>query len=177
MHSLSAGVGTCRDRQQQRTDHALRSKNRRPVDQTVADWRTKEQIQANKPKRPHLGAGAFTRDANVLATSSEQNIFVWNLEKGTLQNQVAQPDIKGCRLSWNADATLLAVAESQYAGHQTAAQLRVVNPVTGETKLTLDPAGRFTSVIEYSPDGTKLFTGFGDGSALIWDARLEEAAE
>jgi WD40 repeat protein len=42
--------------------------------------------------------------------------------------------------------------------------------------LTLDPIDDRASVLVFSPDGTKLFTGFHRGSAIIWDVRRGKRA-
>jgi len=42
---------------------------------------------------------------------------------------------------------------------------------TGEQILTLEPGDDRASVMVFSPDGDRLFTGFGRGSGIVWDVR------
>jgi WD40 repeat protein len=52
--------------------------------------------------------------------------------------------------------------------------IRVYDVGTGEQILALEPGRRRAQVLAFSPDGTKLFTGFSGGSGIVWDVRREQ---
>jgi WD40 repeat protein len=51
--------------------------------------------------------------------------------------------------------------------------IRLYDVESGEQVLTLEPGGDRGKVLAFSPDGTKLFSGFFRGTAMVWDVRSE----
>jgi WD40 repeat protein/beta-lactamase regulating signal transducer with metallopeptidase domain len=138
--------------------------------QFVAEWRTPEQIKAKRPSRPDIWEAAISADSTTLVTSAESNVYVWDLETGKLRRTIEHPHKKGCKVALSPDAKMLATADLKYAGDYGENTIRLYDLVTGDT-LTLEPDDNRAGVLKFSPDGTKLFTGFHRGSAIVWDVR------
>jgi WD40 repeat protein len=132
----------------------------------VADYRNPQQIQAGKPKQPSHGASVFSIDAKTLVTSSADWIHVWDVDTGSLRLQIGH---HGCNVSLAPDGKTLATSDIRYAGDLGTDAIRMYDIDTGDELLTLESDGNRASVMAFSPDGKRLFTGFHRGSAIVWD--------
>ncbi len=74
------------------------------------------------------------------------------------------------------DGKTLATSECQTHGDLGEDKIRLYDLDTGEQVLTLEPVDDQANVLAFSPDGTKLFSGFHRGSAIVWDVRRGQGA-
>jgi len=88
-----------------------------------------------------------------------------------LRRKFQHPHQHGCRLRLAPDGRTLATSDIRYGGDLGEDTIRLYDIETGAPILTLDPGDRRASVMAFSPDGTRLFTGFGQGSAIVWGVR------
>jgi WD40 repeat protein len=137
----------------------------------LADWRTPEQQKADRPRRPDIWQAAFSSDGRTLVSSQMEWIYVWDVASGTMRRKIQHPHQHGCKLTLAPDGRTLATADILYANDLGEDTIRLYDIETGEPTLSLDPGNDRASVLAFSPDGTKLFTGFCRGSAIIWDVR------
>jgi WD40 repeat protein len=137
----------------------------------LADWRTPEQQKAGRPRAPDLWEAAFSADGRTLVSSQMEWIYVWDVESGTMRRKIQHPHQHGCKLTLAPDGRTLATADILYANDLGEDTIRLYDIETGEPTLSLDPGDDRAYVLVFSPDGTKLFTGFCRGSAIIWDVR------
>lgn|GEM_PF-5347906 len=137
----------------------------------LADWRTPEQRRAGRPAIPDMWESAFSADGRTLVSSSEDSIYVWDVETGKLRRTIRHPHRHGCRLALAPDGKTLTTSDQEYVGDFGDDTIRLFDLDTGEQVLTLEPADNRAHVLSFSPDSTKLFTGFLRGSAIIWDVR------
>ena len=70
----------------------------------------------------------------------------------------------------------MATSDVLYSGDLGEDTIRLYDIETGEQILTLEPGDGRASVMAFSPDGTRLFTGFGRGSGIVWDVRRRQGA-
>jgi WD40 repeat protein len=134
----------------------------------LAEWRTPEQQKAMRPREPDMSHATFSADGRTLVSSYMELIYVWNVEDGTLRRKIHNPHQRGCRLALAPDGITLATADSEYIGEGS---IRLYDLQTGEQILALEPGDSGASVMVFSPDGSRLFTGFGRGSGFVWDVR------
>ena len=135
----------------------------------LADWRSPEQRRANRPSQPDLWEGDFSTDGRILVTSSDAWLYVWDVEAGKLLRKIRHPHEHGCHVAVSPDGKTLATSDLNYAGDEGQDSIRLYDVETGRQTLTLDPGDNRAVVLEFSPDGTKLFTGFMRGTATVWD--------
>ncbi len=137
----------------------------------LAEWRTALQQRARRPRRPDLWEGVFSPDGNTLVTSAAEYVYIWDVESAKLRRKIRHPHDHGCRLAIAPDGNTIATADLQYAGDYGVDTVRLYDIESGEEILQLHPGDNRAVVLRFSPDGTKLFTGFARGSAAIWDVR------
>ncbi len=142
----------------------------------LADWRTPEQQKAKRPREPDMWEAAFSPDGRTLVSSQMEWIYVWDIESGTMRRKIRHPHQHGCNLTLAPDGRTLATADLRYAGDLGEDTIRLYDVESGEQVLTLDPRDDRANVLAFSPDGTRLFTGFGRGSAIVWDVRRPETS-
>jgi WD40 repeat protein len=135
----------------------------------LADWRTPEQQKARRPRDPDMGEATLSADGRTLVSSQMEWIYVWDIESGTMRRKIRHPHQRGCKLALAPDGRMLATSD---LGADT---IRLFDIETGELILTLDPGDGRADVLSFSPDGTKLLTGFLRGTAVIWDVRRSQA--
>jgi WD40 repeat protein len=137
----------------------------------VADYRTVEERQAARPQQLQLWQAAFSGDGRVLVSSSADVVAVWDVESGKMRRKIRHPHEHGCHVAVSPDGKTLATSELQYAGDYGEDTIRLHDLETGEQVMTMEPQDNRAGVLVFSPDGTKLFSGFERGSATIWDLR------
>ena len=136
----------------------------------VAEWRTPEQQKAGRIRVPHMPNAAFSHDGRTLVSTQIGRIYVWDVESATLRRTIHYPHHWACALTLAADGRTLATADGS-SGTPVDDLIRLYDVETGEQFLTLEPGGDRGNVLTFSPDGTKLFTGFYRGTAIVWDVR------
>ena len=134
----------------------------------LAEWRTADQQKARKPREPDMWHATFSADGQTMVSSQMEWIYVWDTESGTLRRQIRHPHQHGCILTLAPDGRTLATADVRYAGDQGEHLIRLYDVQTGEQVLTLEPGDARTSVMAFSPDSQRLFTGFGQGHGIVW---------
>jgi WD40 repeat protein len=137
----------------------------------LADWRAPEQQKADRPRRPDMWEAAFSADGRTLVSSQMEWSYVWDVESGTMRRKIQHPHQHGCKLALAPDGRMLATGDILYANDLGEDTIRLYDIETREQTLTLDPGDDRAYVLAFSSDGTKLFTGFCRGSAIIWDVR------
>jgi WD40 repeat protein len=142
----------------------------------LADWRTPEEQKAKRPRAPDLWKATFSGDGRTLVSSQMEWIHVWDVESGALIRKFRHPHQHGCDLTLAPDGRTLATSDLRYGGDIGEETVRLFNIETGDKVLTLEPGDGRASVMVFSPDGTRLFTGLGHGSGIVWDVRRGEAA-
>lgn len=141
------------------------------------DWRTPEQVQARKPQTPQLWNGDFTPDARTLVSCSGAFVHVWDVETGKLRRRIHHPHEHGSTVSVSPDGKTVATSDLYYVGDYGVDTLRLYDvdsedpASSNEPVLTLESPGNRASILQFSPESTRLFTGFFRGSAIIWDVR------
>ncbi len=137
----------------------------------IADWRTKGQMftPSGRPREPSLREGAFSADGQTLVSSSEDHVYIWDVEAGTLRLKIHHPHAKRCKVCLSPDGKTIATSDGQYAANYHEDTIRLYDVETGNEVMQIDPAGNRAGVLAFSPDGTKLLTGYYRGSATIWD--------
>ncbi|MFN0196372.1 MAG: WD40 repeat domain-containing protein [Planctomycetaceae bacterium] len=138
----------------------------------IADSRTSAQIQANPPRGPILRNSAFTADGHTLISSSDEHVIVWDVDAGTLRRQFRHQLVTGyCVIAISPDGKVCAISDLSRSGGSKGDIIRLYDINTGELLMTVEPEDNRACVLSFSPDGTKLFTGYHRGSATIWDVR------
>jgi WD40 repeat protein len=136
---------------------------RRPI-----DYRTAEEIQKKPNRRPQMWHGTFSADARTLVTCTAESVYVWDVETATLRRSIRHPHDHGCRIQIAPDGKTIATADLQYVGDWGVDLVRFFDLETGEQVGMIDPGDNRASMMAFSPDGTKLLTGFGSSSAILW---------
>jgi WD40 repeat protein/beta-lactamase regulating signal transducer with metallopeptidase domain len=144
----------------------------------VADARPAEQ---RKPAHPLgvlqlLWLGAFSEDDRTLVSYVDRQVHVWDVDTGKLRRTIRHPYGPECFMGLSPDGKTLAMSDRLYAGEHGEDKIRLYDVETGKQALTLEPVDDRAEVLAFSPDGTKLFTGFHRGSAMVWDVRRGERA-
>ena len=136
----------------------------------LAEWRTPEQQKAGRPREPDMWEATFSADGRTLVSSQMEWIYVWDVESGTMRREV--PASAPARLQPHARPRRPHAGDlghPGYAGDLGEDTIRLYDIETGEQILTLEPGDGRASVMAFSPDGTRLFTGFDRGSGIVWD--------
>ena len=123
-----------------------------------------------RPDRPSLSRVTFSADGRTLASWVRDWIFVWDLESGKLRREIRLSHEDGCFLALAPDGRTLAIATGPFPEDA----IRLVDVETGQERLVLRPGDRGPRLLVFSPDGTRLFSGFDRGSAIVWDVRIGE---
>jgi WD40 repeat protein len=143
----------------------------------LADWRTLEQQKVGRPREPDMSEAAFSADGRTLVSVQTDWIYVWDVGTGTLRRKIQHPHQHGCKLTLAPDGRTLATADILYVDDLGDDTIRQYDIETGEPIMSLEPGDDRAHVLAFSPDGTKLFTGFHRGTAIVWDVRRGEGAK
>ncbi len=119
---------------------------------------------------------AFSADARVMVASSGEWVCVWDVEAGTLRRRIRQTSTQGGFLALAPDGKTVATSELSYGGTIGDDKIRLYDVESGEPVLALEPVDDRAHVLSFSPDGTKLLTGFSRGSVIVWDVRRGQGA-
>jgi WD40 repeat protein len=138
----------------------------------LAEWRTLEQQKAGRPREPVMRRAFFSADGRTTVSSAMEWVYVWDVESGTMRRKIRLPHQDSCNLTLAADGRTLATLDLQQDGDLVKNTVRLYDIESGEQVLTLEPGDGRASVMEFSPDGKRLFTGFGTGSGIVWDVRV-----
>ena len=142
----------------------------------VADWRTPEHQKAGRIHEPAVADAAFSSDGRTVVSSYFARIYVWDTETGTIRRTIEYPQLRACELTLSADGHTLATRDINVInvnGGEPDDLIRLYDVESGEQILALEPGGDRGKVLAFSPDGTKLFSGFYRGTAIVWDVRSE----
>jgi len=137
----------------------------------IADFRTARNPQQPRKEQLQLWNSAFDANGKIMVTSSFDIITAWNVETGTLIGSFEHPHAHGCRIAVSPDGTTLATSDLQYSGDYGEDTIRIFDIQSGQQLMALDPQDNRAGVLEFSPDGTKLLTGFYRSSAIVWDVK------
>jgi WD40 repeat protein len=138
---------------------------------SLADARTPEQKAGGC--LAEFWEGTFSPDGRILAGwGSGGWICAWDVETGALRGRISPPS--GCRMALAPDGRTLATADIPDSDNLGQDTIRLIDVVTGRHVLALQPRDDRAVVLSFSPDGTRLFTGFERGTAIIWDVRRGE---
>jgi WD40 repeat protein len=136
----------------------------------VADWRTPEHQKAGRIHEPHMWGAAFSGDGRTLVSSHIGRIYVWDVDSGTIRRTIEYPLLRACELTLAADGRTLATRD-EYGSEPGDDLIRLYDVESGEQVLKLEPGGDRGKVLAFSPDGTRLLSGFYRGTAMVWDVR------
>jgi len=136
----------------------------------LADWRTPAEKKAQRPREPSMWQASFGADGRTLVSSQMEWIYAWDVESGTLRRKIRHPHGRGCYLTLAPDGRTLATSDllDTNLGEDT---IRLYDIESGAEVLTLEPHDDRAHVLAFSPDGTRLFTGSGRGTGIVWDVR------
>ena len=137
----------------------------------VADYRTPEQRQADRSGELQLWEAAISADGRTMVSSSAEFVCVWDVETGKMTRKIRHPHTHGCKVAVSPDGKTAATSDLQYHGDYGEDTIRLYDLETGEQIMKMEPVDNRAVVLAFSPNGTKLFTGFYRGSATIWDVR------
>jgi WD40 repeat protein len=113
----------------------------------------------------------FSADGNTMVTASGEWICVWNVEAGTLRRRIRILNGHGCFLDLSPDGKTIATSEPPFIDAPGDDTIRLYDADTGEMVLTRESVDNRACVLSFSPDSTKLLTGFYGGHAIVWDVR------
>ncbi len=134
----------------------------------LADWRTPEQQKAGRPREADMRKATFSDDGRTLVSSVDEWIFVWDVESGAMRRKFQHPHPGSC-LTLAPDGRTLATSQVRFVGDVAEDAVCLYDIETGEQTITLQLGDAGASVLAFSPDGTRLFTGFTRGTGIVWD--------
>ena len=112
---------------------------------------------------------AYSPDGKQIATiSGDRTVKIWDAQTGQL---LITLDSQAGGIDYSPDGKRLAATSNYHNKYQT---VKVWDATTGVELLTLAGHKDWVNGIAFSPDGTRLVTTGGDGTAKIWDALTGE---
>ncbi len=107
---------------------------------------------------------AVSPDGARLATGGDGGVAIWSLAPAS--REIRHPELRLSvthvqGLDWSSDGAFLATGSEEAA--------RIWNVDTGQSVLELDGHAGLVALVAFSPDGKRLVTGGGDGTARVWD--------
>jgi WD40 repeat protein len=145
----------------------------REQNEFLADLRTEEQRKAGEPEWPMMHRATFSPDGSILVSSHTEWVFIWDVASGKMRRKIRHPHGYGCNLALSPDRRTLATSDIPSQADMGKDAIRLFNIASGDQILTLEPSDGRAVVMVFSPDGTKLLTGFGKGSSIVWDVDRE----
>lgn len=143
----------------------------------LTDCRTPEQQKVGKPVCAEIHAAAFSPDGRTLASSHLDWIFIWDIASATMRRTFRHPHGHGCKLTFGPDGRTLATSDLRNDTHDADEDtIRLYDVESGSEILALEPSDGRATVMAFSPDGNRLFTGFDLGSGIVWDVRRGQRA-
>ncbi len=137
----------------------------------LADGRTPEQRNAARPGSPVLSTAAFSADGRTMASSSAGWVCIWDVAGGTPRRRIHYPTTRDCWLALSPDGKTVATADVWTHEDLGDDKIRLYDVETGDLVLTLEAGDDRAEVLVFSPDGTRLLTGSGRSSAVVWNVR------
>jgi WD40 repeat protein len=136
------------------------------------DWQTPEE------KRPGRSTSQlspfssnFSADGKTLATVLDDQLFVVDFDAGKVRLQIEPPIREGHRVCLSPTGTIVAVSGTSAVADADREAILLYDVKSGELALQLDPGRNQTSVMSFSPDGSRLLTGFHSGAGVVWDVK------
>jgi WD40 repeat protein len=145
------------------------ARNGREEGRFVAELQPPDARKAAGRVRGQTISAGFSADGGTVVMSTGEWLSVWNVETGTLRRKIASPSPHGCYLSLSPDGKTIATSEILYPGDPGEDTIRLFDTTSGECTLELEPKDDRAWVLSFSPDGTRLFTGFHRSTAIVWD--------
>jgi WD40 repeat protein len=134
----------------------------------VADWRPVE--QRTKRNNLWLGNARFSPDAELLVTSTNETLCLWDVAAGALKGTIIVPEAPhGFTIGISPDSRTLAASEVIYGGEPGTDVIRIFDLETKQLVLTLASEDARATSFAFSPDGKRLLSGFDNGTAIVWD--------
>jgi WD40 repeat protein len=137
----------------------------------VADWRTPEQQKVGRILQTDLWEATISADGRTLVSAGPEWLCVWDVESGSMRRKFPYPNEHGARVALAPDGRMLATTILQRVGEPAEDAIALSDVETGGQVFTLEPGEGRASVMVFSPDGAKLFTGLGRSSGIVWDVR------
>ncbi len=117
--------------------------------------------------RASMLTGAFSPDGRLLVSDQRDGLGIWDVDTGRLRHEIRPLAGYGSIAGIAPDGRTLATVS--YSAGQDA--IRLYDLASCKEVLVLQPRDEGARLLQFSPDGTKLFTGFDRGSGMIWDVR------
>ena len=132
------------------------------LDGTVKIWQTNlhRLDHTLNPQLGELHAIAWSRDGETLVVSGERGVVAWDLERIGSPRRLSDRSLAASSVAFG--ASLIAYSEANGA-------INLIDRKTGVLRRQL--TGHLAAVVslEFSPDGQRLASGAGDGTARLWD--------
>jgi hypothetical protein len=144
----------------------------------AGDGRERRRVRLEPPAgdgsegRVSLHGSAFDADGRLLVADTYRRIAVWGAETGKLRHPLRYPSgYIHYILALSPDGRSVALLTG-YPGPES---IRVCDVETGREVFVLQPRDERTHLLRFSPDGTRLLTGFGRSTGIVWDVRRPAA--
>ena len=133
----------------------------------VWDVETGRLLAELKAPRQAVDCVAASPDGALIAASSDENLFLWNLETGSLVQHTEVRAGRILRIGFFGDGLRVAC---NFAAWKAC----LCDPVSGQRTSVYEGYHGSVGCIDFSPDGSKIVAGGNDERALIWDVRTRE---
>jgi WD40 repeat protein len=134
----------------------------------VWDYLTTQRTPAIKSSR---GRGAFSADGRRYAAEAENNaVRVWDTERGSVLVTTGSHSGETWEIAFSPDGRFLASAgEGQRPRGHAFGEIRILDAATGsEVATIIDNTSWGVTALAFSPGGTELAAGNGDGIVRFW---------
>lgn len=124
---------------------------------------------------PRNSGAAFAPDLKTLVTSQGRDLLVWDVQRGELIGSIPSESAdQGGYIAFSHNGRLLVMVDRHFSGSDA---LRVIDLNSGRVIARFDSGQGRPRCFAFSPDDTRLVTGMEDGTALVWDLRVEAVAQ